>query len=678
VLGAQAIVAAGSGAGDACLQRSTSCGGAGLTPLVGSQRRSAEQGVADGPGAVRLTVIVFLVVDVVITLVGQAYGRSDWGRAGAVAAAQMVLVVAASTATLWGRTRLAVVLTAAVVGLVFTAGASGAELWLLVITAFTAAARAGYRQLFLVVLAQLAYGLCFGLDVERRHPGSGWSTGLLVVAFSAASLAAGLVGRRLLRLRDGRRLRVQEIARENARIRAVERARLADDLQTVVTGDLATIVNRIDTGATRADDAEGLRQVLTQVDADCRTLLQELRALLEILRAEPAAQPMGTPAGRRRWVDLLTARHVRLAATAVLGLLAVRVALGDLGSPTLTGPQLLVPVLGLLACAVAVWRPMVGAGCGLVALASSIALEPVGYWDALPVALLCLVAAARDGIRRLWLVVVGVASYGAVLTLTGRPDPGTHTVVVGYVGLLATATGLGARYFAQAQVDADRRLDDLMDERGQVESEERNAVARELHDVVAHQLSVTTMVIMATSLTDDPARLAETLDRVRHSIEAAGHELSVLLYAMRGPDSAELRSGPLITPLACADALARRLVENGYHPVLEIDPAADDVDPTTQRTLVRIMQEGATNMLRYTPAGSTCRFTLALDDDQVRLTIASPTSPRERTSDLSLGWGLRGIGERVDLSRGTFTAGPQDGQWVLAVTLPSTVGALSH
>ena len=82
------------------------------------------------------------------------------------------------------------------------------------------------------------------------------------------------------------------------------------------------------------------------------------------------------------------------------------------------------------------------------------------------------------------------------------------------------------------------------------------------------------------------------------------------------------------------------------------------------------MQEGATNIVRYAPPQSTCHYTLAVDQDCVRLSIASPLGAGQRQSDLSLGWGLRGVRERVNLTRGRFSAGPIGSQWVLAVDLP--------
>jgi signal transduction histidine kinase len=207
-------------------------------------------------------------------------------------------------------------------------------------------------------------------------------------------------------------------------------------------------------------------------------------------------------------------------------------------------------------------------------------------------------------------------------------------------------------------------------QRQQVEGQERGALARELHDVVAHQLSLSTMLVMATSWNHDRETLRGTLDQVRRNTEAARSELDTLLRAMRGPRTDLTRPSPLVTATTTADTLAQRLLDNGHTPVMSVDAAADALDATTQRTLARIMQEATTNILRYAPAGSRCHFTLTVEDRWVRLTIASPRSADGHGSELSLGWGLRGIRERVELVRGTFRAGPQDRSWVVAVTLP--------
>jgi signal transduction histidine kinase len=618
--------------------------------------------------------MAFLLLDVVTVLIGQAYGLGNLGPEGLVPTIQMFLVPVAAAATMWGRTRTAVIVTAVVVVLAFVVGPTGEELWLELIVAVTVAIRATRVQLGLLVVCLVAYAVAYGFVIESRRAGWGWDAGLVTGAAAGIAFVVGLVARRLLRARDRRRSRIRQLEREQGQIRAVERARLADELQFLVTQGLARIEDDLDRATRGAADAVGLRHTLTRVDQHTRALLTELRTLLELLRREPATgsageSSTGTP-GARNWVDLLTARHVRLATTVVLGVLAVRVAAGQLSSPA----DALVPVLGLLACAVAVWRPTVAVAGATAALVVSLVLGSAGYWDALPVTLLCLMGALRFGLRRVWFLGTALAAYAGLLAVTDADVNRSHIVADCYAGFLGIAVGLAARYFLRARDDSLRQLVELTDDRDRMKTEERNAVARELHDVVAHSLSVIAMLVLATSLSNDRRLLSDTVDQVRRNIQATRQELSMLLHAMRGPDSDQQLPTPLVTPEASAQALARRLSDNGYHPVLSIDPAAAALDSTTQRTLTRIMLEGATNVLRYTPTGSTCHFTLAIGDCGVRLAISSPLAVDVRSSDLSLGWGLRGIRERVELTRGTFTAGPDRGRWLLEVTLPILTG----
>jgi len=108
---------------------------------------------------------------------------------------------------------------------------------------------------------------------------------------------------------------------------------------------------------------------------------------------------------------------------------------------------------------------------------------------------------------------------------------------------------------------------------------------------------------------------------------------------------------PLVTPLVSAAALAERLTEHGFRPVLDLDPSANAFELTTRRTLGRILTEAATNILRCAPIGSACQITLRVDDDTATLRVVSPSTGdyeagSGRRSDLSLGRGLRGIQER--------------------------------
>src|SRR4051794_4782411 len=92
------------------------------------------QRLGDGLRALRLTVLAFLVLDIVTTLSGPSYGVPGLGPSGVLAAIQMVLCAMGAAATLWRRLRLAVVCCLLVAVLSILVGGSGEEPWLLLIT----------------------------------------------------------------------------------------------------------------------------------------------------------------------------------------------------------------------------------------------------------------------------------------------------------------------------------------------------------------------------------------------------------------------------------------------------------------------------------------------------------------------------------------------------------------
>ena len=208
------------------------------------------------------------------------------------------------------------------------------------------------------------------------------------------------------------------------------------------------------------------------------------------------------------------------------------------------------PVLGLLACVVAGWRPTVAAAGATGALVVSLVLDSAGYWDALPVTLLRLLGALGFRLRKVWLLGTVLAAYAGLLAVTdAKRQQRPHrqpTAVVGH----------GGQNGSQPPGDPRRA---------------GHAAARSCGDRLG-------------SAAADPAR---------HTV-------------------------------ACAQAVARKLSDDGYQPVLSIDSATDALASTTQRTLTRIMLQGATNILRYTPAGPRATSPLAVGDCGVRLAITSP------------------------------------------------------
>ncbi len=638
--------------------------------LAAGRPRAAARPVADGLRALPLMVFGFLVVDLVGTVVARAYGVPNSGRAGASAVVQMVLVVLTAAALLWARPRLAVPGCVLVALLVLLLGPSGAEDWVVLVSGVVVAVRASRRRLVLGGVALLGYPVVFGVSAQTRN-GYGAVAALTVLALVVVAFGCGLVARRLLHARDGNLERLAVLEEQTGRIRADERSRLADELQTLLTEGLDALGSTLRADPRTRPSAAALRSRLDAAAATSRHLLSQLRVLLGVLRqdAEPNADfdPAPVEVGRRRWIDLLTARSGRLAVVGLTVLLGLRALVEGLG----TGPDvgLAVHLLALAAVGTGVLRPRAGALVAALALVVAALGLSRSSFDLVAVAFLGVAGAFLATRFRVLVVLLGLVAYAGLRVLVGPDEPTQDLAAIAYTGLAALLVGLVVHHLVRSRQETLGQTAALLAHQERVTTEERNAVARELHDVVAHQLSVVSLLVLAAP-DDDVEELGRIVERLRQTTESARRDLGTLLHALRGAEADQSRPGAEVTPSAAAAALAERLAENGHRVESRIDPRGDALDPTTRRTLVRIMQEATTNALRYAPAGTRCAFALTVEPGAVRVEVTSALGTGRARSDLSLGWGLRGLRERVDLTGGTFTAGRRGGDWAVGAVLP--------
>nr|WP_255422359.1 histidine kinase [Tessaracoccus sp. MC1627] len=202
-----------------------------------------------------------------------------------------------------------------------------------------------------------------------------------------------------------------------------------------------------------------------------------------------------------------------------------------------------------------------------------------------------------------------------------------------------------------------------------IRNEERNLLARELHDVVAHHLSVATLQSMAYGESENPDELRTALTRMERSTKGAEEEMELLSRIMAGPAGEETGIA-LVRPTTVVGVLAETLRDNGFRVSVSVDPLSDELPAPTLRTLTRVMQECVTNILRYGRRDGACHLTLDVGTHDVTLRIANAMPARRRSSPLSLGYGLAGIRERVDLLGGRFAVTADAGTWVVEVALP--------
>jgi signal transduction histidine kinase len=189
-------------------------------------------------------------------------------------------------------------------------------------------------------------------------------------------------------------------------------------------------------------------------------------------------------------------------------------------------------------------------------------------------------------------------------------------------------------------------------------SEERTRIARELHDVVAHGLSL--MVVQAEAaeelLTRSPEQAVEPLHRVQDTGRQALAEMRRLLGVLRSPEQGPPATAPQPSLRRLPD-LVREAADVGLSVDVAVDGERTDLPLGLELAAFRIVQEALTNTRRHARATRAC-VRLGYAPDALRIEVTDdgrgPTGNRD-------GHGLIGMRERAALYGGTLTAGPADG-----------------
>jgi signal transduction histidine kinase len=342
--------------------------------------------------------------------------------------------------------------------------------------------------------------------------------------------------------------------------------------------------------------------------------------------------------------------------------------------------------------AVAWWRRApVGVVVWYVALfcgAQAIAPHDLPAWTGFfPLALLVAAAGRTAPFRRALLaLVVALAGFGllGVLEPTLRRS---DTMVFDAMVLLLP--WLAARLLSVRSARADALEADLaaltaaQEERErEVIARERARMARELHDVVSHSVSLMVVQVGAARMAlGDAGRPSlgaarEQLLGAEHTGRSALDQLRRLLGVLRDPD-ADLHPGLGDDGAAAStEPLPRlgdlpRLVDDFRRKGLDVelagDPALDEVEPMLELTAYRVVQEGLTNALKHT-AGAAVTVRVSVDMDDLRVEVTHDGG-RPITGP-GTGFGLLGLQERVAVHGGQLHAGPTHTGWRLAARLP--------
>ena len=500
-----------------------------------------------------------------------------------------------------------------------------------------------------VLVALVATGIAVGWD------GGVPDAVFLGIVAALLWLVGVVIARSMSQARDARRTAQTSLELEDdeivARAVAEERTRLASDIDRQLRISLAQIENL----AARSEDNPhaDLGAAARAVHRSSREATAELRRQLGLLR-DVVHRPDTADDARASRGGLAKTDLVIAVATMAL---AVGEGLAYIGH--------LVPYAGwasalttaLAASTVVWWRlaPVAGSlAAGALWMASALAGLPVfgGIWVFAGFGLLSYGVATRArALTAIATIAALSASVGMATAIVEPLNVWANLLIVAVAALTGLVVRLARTGMASARRAAAERIEAVRPAIDAALAAERGDFARELHDTVSHAVGVIAMQAAAAEVSwpDHPERSRSALAIARHTAVDALAELGRNEAATQDGTGSDAAAKP--SPEPSALAMIKRFRRAG----MAVSFAADEVPTSLQPLVVRVVQEGLTNVLRHSNARS-ASVEIVSAGEELRVIIVDFGDPLEVAH--VPGYGLVGLRERVELAGGSFSAQP--------------------
>lgn len=382
----------------------------------------------------------------------------------------------------------------------------------------------------------------------------------------------------------------------------------------------------------------------------------------------------------------LPARVTRDGVTALAGCFAVGALVEDLASPTVVigghrydrGPEAAIVAVLVVIVALVAFRGRLGfrGSVAALALAGPAALiAPAWVLDSSFFFLLAMLLCAITGYLAATRVtmITSLVLIWAVAAVAEWRHPerswnqaffvGTFMTVAWAAGLLARRPVLQARTAEEraARLEAEQAL-----AAERAAQEERQRIARELHDIIAHSVSVMTMQAGAVRrlLPADQERERAALVSIEQTGRDAMAEMRRLVGLLKDDAAASLAPQP---GLASLDALVAKVAEAGLPVHVTVEGEPQNLSAGVDLTAFRVVQEALTNALKYAGPAHAC-VTLGWAPGELAIEVTNDGQPPQHHA---AGFGLAGMRERLALYGGRLESGPRnDGGYVVRAHLP--------
>ena len=276
--------------------------------------------------------------------------------------------------------------------------------------------------------------------------------------------------------------------------------------------------------------------------------------------------------------------------------------------------------------------------------------------DAIAVA--CVLVAAKS------VVMLHDASGGSAVRVEVLISA-TGVVIALLIGLLGRSTTDANQQRAAAQAARQDAWEAQLNEARLVE---RERIAREMHDVVAHRISLIALHAgaLAHHMRSEQGEAGDLARAIQTNAQSSLDELRTMLARLRGNAAPPEPPQPTLSGL---DALLADARSAGQQVAVELDGDPAEVPDRVSRHAYRIVQEGLTNARKHAP-GALVALSLKTTADRLRVVVRNRLADLAQPDRSGSGLGLVGIAERVDLVGGDLSHGFEGEEFILEATLP--------
>ena len=307
---------------------------------------------------------------------------------------------------------------------------------------------------------------------------------------------------------------------------------------------------------------------------------------------------------------------------------------------------------------------LTGAGASGVPLLM-VSLYSLAVYRSSRAAWICLAIAIATVVSAGALTMAFGAGIGSVVS-----NGTVGTAIFGLIGVLIGTNIGNRRRWLEAIIDRSRQLIVERDQQAQLAAAaERARIAREMHDIVSHSLTVVVALAEGARATRDTARAHDAMDAAAATARSALAEMRAMLGVLRDDDDA----APLAPPEAAAPAETVAAAQRAGYPARLTVSGDVPVSGALRYAIGRIVQEGVTNAMRHAPGATDISVRIVATPEWVTVDVANDGANTPRGTG---GFGVRGLKERAAHVGGELHSGPLGGdRWMLRAQLPIGVAA---